>query len=54
VGFCGRVEVRGSHPSLEKSEGWGTQLYGLVKGAPPATRATRLTLLDLLLNVFAG
>jgi hypothetical protein len=31
-----RVEVRGSHPSLEKSEGWATQLYGLVKGAPPA------------------
>jgi len=36
------VEVRGSHPSLEKSEGWATQLYGSVKGAGPA--AIRLSI----------
>jgi hypothetical protein len=29
------IEIRGSHPSLEKREGWAIQLYGLVKGAPP-------------------
>jgi hypothetical protein len=30
------AELHGTHPSLEKSEGWATQLYGLVKSAPPA------------------
>jgi hypothetical protein len=29
------VEVRGSHPSPETSEGWPTNIYGLGKGAPP-------------------
>jgi hypothetical protein len=36
VRFCGRVEVRGSHPSLEKREGWATQLLWFGQGC--ATR----------------
>src|SRR6185437_4625691 len=36
VAGIGLVEFVAAHPSLERSEGWGTPVCGRLKGGPPA------------------